>query len=329
MSTNDPVEMALTRRPADERQYDEALTALAEPATEHVRPAARLRAGGQSERGSHMNSRLMGLAAAGLAIVLLVGAFASLALRNASPAASSPVGSGPVSGPRVGCWGEEPAFDAGLLSGTGTAERGSAPAAAVLRAFMVSTDGNVYSGQGWFVVSQSPDAVRFVAPANDMGGPEYQEVIVQRGDSGRYATDGWSVASYGFCSLRTIPPAGYGSATWALDPNYQVAAGDTVLHILVTETACHGTETTAVDRIRATVAYGSTSVVVTVTVRLPEGPQECPQPPTAPYTVQLSEPVGQRALFDGGPWPGTRVVPGGLFTAPPSVAPPPSLTPTD
>ena len=310
MKTNDPVETALKRRPSDERDYDEPLRALTETATEHVRPAARLRAGERIRGGSGMNSRLMGLAAAGVAIVLLVGALASLALRNAGPVASGPIDTGPVSGFRVACWGLEPGFDSGLLTGAGTAEQGTTPAAAVLRAFLVSTDGNVYSSQGWHVVSQTPDVVRFMAPANDMGGPEYQGVIVRRDESGQYATDGWSAASYGFCSMRTIPPAGYGSATWTLDPAYAFTAADTELHILVDESACHGTESTPVDRIQADVTYGGTSIVVTVSARLPEDAQECPKPPPAAYTVQLQEPLGKRGLVDGGPWPAVTVVPG-------------------
>jgi hypothetical protein len=319
MKTNDTIEAALKRRPSNEREYDEPLRALTALAItpELVRPQVRV----SRSRAPRLLPRL-----AVVALVLLVGAgvVGSLALRNIGPTDSTPVGTGPTPvgtgttpGRLVGCWGQAPGFDPSALAGTGTAEGDATPAAAVLRNYLSSPYGEGYPLQGWHVVSSAADVVEYLAP--DPGSSGWVQVLVKRGISGTAAVGEWSVATSGSCILQTVPPDGYGTATWALDPNYSVTAAATELHILVSETACHSAEAPAAESIRADVAYAGTSIVVTVSALLPEGPQRCPTSQPAAYAVHLNEPLGERSLFDGGPWPAV------LISGAPS--PTPSLTP--
>ena len=312
MKTNDPVETALARRPSDERDYDEPLPALAgvagglEPARAHVQA-----------RASLVGGRLPGLVALGLALVVTAGVVGSLALRNAGPVGPTPIDSSAQPEPLIGCYGEAPGFSPSQLSGAGNAETADTPGAAALRLFTTTSSPGDYPLRGWHAVSDTPDKVRFLARSEDPPESEYRQVVVRRGASGAFQAEGWFVASYGSCSLRTVPPAGYGSAYWTLDPTPPPTPG---LHILVSEWTCHGTEPTAVDRIRAAVRYERDAIVVTVTVKLPEGAQECPLPPPTPYVVDLREPVGGRAILDGGTWPALTVVPG-QSSATPTPAP--------
>lgn len=104
------------------------------------------------------------------------------------------------------------------------------------------------------------------------------------------------------CPLMAVPPAGYGAATWSLDPLYPLSAGATELHILVAEWGCHG-NLSAEGRIAQNIQYRDDAVVVTLAVRSPSGFQTCPLPPPTPHVLHLDQPVGSRDLLDGGQWP--------------------------
>jgi hypothetical protein len=125
------------------------------------------------------------------------------------------------------------------------------------------------------------------------------------------------------CPMMAVPPQGYGAATWTLDPSAAFSPNATDLHILVGERACHGYER-ADGRIVQNVAYSAADVVVTLAVRSLQGPQACPFGPATPYTVHLNEPVGSRALLDGGQWPPNAIARGGQPVVSPTPTPYPS-----
>jgi hypothetical protein len=125
------------------------------------------------------------------------------------------------------------------------------------------------------------------------------------------------------CQVMPVPPQGYGAASWTLDPAYPFSPDATDIHVLVTEWECHG-DASAAGRIVKNVQYTSDGVVVTLAVRQLSGPQTCPMPPPTPYVLVLDQPLGPRALLDGGIVPATLIATGGAPFFTPSPTPTPS-----
>lgn len=125
------------------------------------------------------------------------------------------------------------------------------------------------------------------------------------------------------CPLLAVPPAGYGAATWELDPSYPYSAGATEIHVLVQELSCNSGEN-ADGRIAGNVQYSDDSVMVTLAVRPRGGAQRCPSNPPTPFILRLDQPVGLRALTDGGRWPAETIATGGHAVVTPSPTPYPS-----
>jgi hypothetical protein len=100
-------------------------------------------------------------------------------------------------------------------------------------------------------------------------------------------------------------PSGFGAASWAVDGAFPPPeASTTELHLLVWERACSG-GAPASGRISApVVAFGPTTVTITVGVRPLDVPAgyavTCPGPPGTPAILRLSEPLRSRDLLDGG-----------------------------
>ena len=127
------------------------------------------------------------------------------------------------------------------------------------------------------------------------------------------------------CPHMAVPPDGYGAATWTLDPSVPYSAGATEIHVLVEEWGCSGGQT-AEGRIAQNVQYRDDAVIVTLVVRLPSGDfQTCQGNPPTPFVVRIAQPVGSRALNDGGRWPAYTVARGGL----PVVSPTPTAEPSN
>ena len=88
----------------------------------------------------------------------------------------------------------------------------------------------------------------------------------------------------------------------------QPEPADTTLSVLVAERACSSGRT-AEGRIQEPeVDYGPDAVVITLRVDSVGGANTCPGVETA-FVVELSEPIGTRALVDGGQTPPATVEP--------------------
>ena len=97
-------------------------------------------------------------------------------------------------------------------------------------------------------------------------------------------------------------------ARWALDPAFQrpgVAAE--TLYVLVWDQECSGGTSTTGRMSAPVIAYGDTTVTITIGVRpieaAPGTALACPLPPGTPASLELAEPVGDRSLLDGGRTP--------------------------
>jgi len=86
-------------------------------------------------------------------------------------------------------------------------------------------------------------------------------------------------------------------------------AKDTTLSLLVHEGACSSGRS-AEGRIQEPeVDYQPDSVTITIKVDYIGGNNTCPGGPPTPFTLKLSEPLGTRALLDGGREPAATVTP--------------------
>ena len=316
MNSDEQFEAALRRQPSDEREYDEPLVALVNGAgVQRVRPVTRLRL---------RTNGLRALAGLG-AVLVLAGALVRVGL---------PLGSGVFGGGQktvqptglIGCWGQGIGFSPQVLtSAQADAETADTGPAAALRADFVQEPDMPASG--WVIVSESDSQVMFIA--REPTSSDYAEVTVQRGTSlsGAFGADGWQVAGSGGCQLMAVPPSGYATGTWSLDPSVAYSATATELSIDVSELACNG-GTSPEGRIVTSVDYGQTSVAVTVIVRSLSGAQTCqltiPSTPEPPYVVHLDQPVGTRDLVDGGTWPPPTIATGGHVVVVPTPTPEPS-----
>ena len=190
------------------------------------------------------------------------------------------------------------------MDATTGAESASGPAFDALRAAFIEFAQGFprASGWSWRLAGQDDSGAIFLARTEALGPPGWVSVEV--------ATDagGWRPTSMGQCAPFVILSPEFGPASWALDPaSDPPTAATTELHILVWERACSG-GAPATGRISApVVVYAATTVTITVGVRprvVPAGAAlTCEMPPGTPAVLQLSEPLGQRTLLDGGEAP--------------------------
>jgi LysM repeat protein len=301
MNVDQRIEAALRRRPSEERAYAEPLAALVANTgvgVQRLRPVMRSR------------GRTGGLAAVAMVVVLLAAGvgLAIVGLPNGRAGGPAEVSGGGIAlTGLIGCSGSQPGFSPDLIasaftSGIANAEKADSSAAAALRALLASDQSRALPAANWLLVSESPNEVQYLA-----GSPytfSWVYVDVQSGSPAGSAvgTGGWHAASWGICDLYAVPPDGYDTLTWTVDPAQPYVAGSTELHILSTEPACYGAN--AVGRFEANVAYGTTAVTVTAFGSHGVDPQPCTaSPATFAVVLHLDRPLGGLALMDGGPWP--------------------------
>lgn len=194
---------------------------------------------------------------------------------------------------------DDHAFDAGLLEQPGRAETEPDPAAAALRAYLLSPEGGAQppDGQGlprsgWVRVAQTGDRVQFVAPKADGAGWAVVGFLGREG--------AWALDLAGECLPEVALPAGISRAEWRLDPAFPVPhASDRRIHVLINERACASGQAPE-GRVEPPVVMPSEgAMIVSVRVRERPGVQDCQGNPDFAMTVDLPEPLGQRLCSTG------------------------------
>ena len=100
------------------------------------------------------------------------------------------------------------------------------------------------------------------------------------------------------------PAAETGSATWWVGSDLLPLAPETTeIKGILMETACASGQSPEGRVNEPVIQYTAESVTVTFTVTPRPGAQDCPGNPEFPVTFTLSEPLGERALLDGGSTP--------------------------
>lgn len=146
----------------------------------------------------------------------------------------------------------------------------------------------------WLVAEMNETGATFLARSGD----HWIDVAVSPED-GEWGPDGM-----GECRPRTVMGGNYGPAEWAFDPAFPMPAPDaTELHILVWEMACSGGRPASGRMSAPIVDYAEDTLTVSIGVSPIPGGNTCPGPPGTPALVVLPEPIGDRALLDGGRYP--------------------------
>ncbi len=189
------------------------------------------------------------------------------------------------------------AFHPALLGAPGHAQDDPDAAAAALRVEITGSATELgLPRDGWVRIAQLADKVQFVAPDGDGDG----WFVV-----GLMARDGrWILDVMGECQPEVVLPAGVGRADWRLDPAFPPpAAGDRSLHVLIHEQACANGQPPVGRVLPPLVTPSETAMTIAILVTNVPGGADCPGNPDFAMTVELPEPLGGRALLDGGVYP--------------------------
>jgi hypothetical protein len=148
----------------------------------------------------------------------------------------------------------------------------------------------------WFTAESTDDRlILFGTPLGETpdGAPPYASATFER------EGDTWRPGGWGQCRVEVSSP-GFGIAHWVLDPTIDPASSGTELSVLINERACASGEPPVGREIVPVVLEESGTIVIVVLVEPVSGAADCPSNPWHPITIDLSEPVGDRRLFDGG-----------------------------
>jgi len=184
-----------------------------------------------------------------------------------------------------------------LGQGPGNAERDPNPAAEALRMHlaMPGPENDFLPDTGWMLVGIDAQGAEFVAIEGDL---EMMMVSVENGPAG------WKVGGWGGCQPRIVLAQGLGPAEWHFDSAAAVPGPETqVFDALVTEMNCASGRPADGRIVGPEVVASEGVVLVMFAVRPLPGGQNCPSNPSTRVTIDLGEPLGDRALLDGGRLP--------------------------
>ncbi len=192
-----------------------------------------------------------------------------------------------------------------LTAGPGNDQQADNPAAVALRAHLAESgpDFEFLPDTGWHLVGVDDRRAEFIAVGAD---GEIANVTVENGPNG------WRVGGWGGCQPRVALASGLGAAVWAFDPDQPEPDATTqVFDALVTEMSCNSGQPADGRIVGPQVIATADTVLVVFAVRPRPGGHDCQGNPAARVTVDLGEPLGNRALLDGG-----RLPPGDPAMAP-------------
>jgi hypothetical protein len=229
-------------------------------------------------------------------LVAAIAACATAPTSTPSAGASATLDPAWLTRPALTCGGDE-RFPAEALIGAGTAELGGDQAATALRAFLAGPDAATYPfpASGWFRVFESPSSVVFVA-RGDRATP-WVTVAFETGPAGT------RLERYGECQARLALPDGLGPAEFWVDPAAAPGPEATTIAGFIRERACASGRSPEGRVLDPIVVYGEAAVLVAYAVAKRPGGQECPSNPPLEVVLELAEPLGERALLDGGTFP--------------------------
>ena len=202
---------------------------------------------------------------------------------------------------QLACGATGPGWPVTALDKPASAEAGTSAAAKALNKFVAGPDGASLPDTGWRELYRSKDLALY-GQADPGAEPGLLLVVTVRAINGIWAGAG----SQQGCRPRTWMGNTLGlAADWKLSA--KTAKTSTTLTALVTERSCASGHTARGRIPKPRITYEATRIVITVGVKPRAGIQDCQANPTTPLTITLSEAVGDRRIFDGGPYPPVEV----------------------
>jgi hypothetical protein len=181
-------------------------------------------------------------------------------------------------------------------------EAGAALAAFIRR----HAHGNILPERGWHLVGSNDSDALYLAAATGADasgiGAYYPEAHLKRDG------DRWNVQGFGGCQPKVAVDDLHAATFW-LDRHQPVGASASSFEAHVVESGCVG-GLSSQDRLRPPlIAYETDRVIIAFTVEPAVAVDStCVGNPPSLVTVQLAEPIGQRAIVDAGrlPWADVR-----------------------
>ena len=166
------------------------------------------------------------------------------------------------------------------------------PAVDVLRGELDTPGGETLPRGRWVVISIDDDRATFAALAEGGFGVAGVE---RQGDKWIFAGE----ASGRPCEPAVPLPAGLASVEVRLDLDSMPGADDTAIDLLVTEWGCAGGREMG-DALRGPQVIETDDAVLVAFAVVPvAGMATCPDNPSTSVTIELSDPLGQRWVYDG------------------------------
>jgi hypothetical protein len=210
---------------------------------------------------------------------------------DASPAAPAQL---------ITCSPQGPGFSTAKLDGPADAETGTTAAAKALAEYVTGPDGTDLPDTGWHELYRSKELALY-GQDDPSGEPGVLLVATIRASGGA-----WAGEDNGQCRPQTWLSNSLGiAATWRLAAKTTKTSKS--LKVLVTEKACASGQSAKGRIAKPRISYEEDRVVITIGVTPLDGAQDCKSNPATPLTVTLSEALGTRQLFDGGPYPAVEV----------------------
>lgn len=147
----------------------------------------------------------------------------------------------------------------------------------------------------WFVAERGDQRlVLFGRPwaSTPPGAPGFADASFSR-DGERWVPEG-----FGQCRIE-VSAGGLGNAHWTVNPVIEPDRSSEELAIRMMERNCAGGQAPEGRQIIPVVEADAERVTITILVEPVPGGSDCPSNPWHPVVVDLGEPLGDRALFDG------------------------------
>lgn len=167
------------------------------------------------------------------------------------------------------------------------------PAAEALRTLV--QEGGVWELPvgGWLVINIDDDNATFAVFASDGFGSAIFE---------RTSRDNWVIAGWGTgppCEPVVVLPDGLNRVAIRLDLDALPNPEDRTIHVLATETECASGREMGDALLGPQIIETDEAVLLAFAAISPVGPAECPGNPSTSVTIELSQALGQRTLYDG------------------------------
>jgi hypothetical protein len=150
----------------------------------------------------------------------------------------------------------------------------------------------------WSVVESTDTALQLFGQTRELRDKEplFANARFELGD------EGWQAVSWGGCRIE-MGRDGFGPASITINPEDPPGPDTTSLSLLATEGACASGQAPVDRQVTPLVVETDSTVDITTLVEFPPGSQTCPLGPRFPITVQLSRPLGDRAIRDTSSYP--------------------------